>query len=505
MGAFLDRFVGNISPSALLVSTFFWSWMDLVPFSPLLFTAAGSVASQAVLAVSLLVAALVLGVMASGGMRRARALEPLSFAIVALACGTGGTLLVFAGALWRMGALTYAGSVLVGVFQGIGVVVAGCLATCQGKTNALIHLAACLPANVVFVLLGMFLQPGAAVVLCAVLPLLSALSYKVFLVRGSNASLMAAAQAVPRAGDTSVPAFGPAVRHPGYVALLLLVTVAFGLVNTNMQFAGDVSFGALSDYSSLFVRAAVAAWVFCSYVFRARQPFELLVVAVAVMAVGLFALWLVPETGVGHLAAGTVFCAGYAMFDLLLWALLVILHRGARVSLLRFVCAVYALDQLGNFLGTALGMLPMSRAAFALAQGVLGACLIVLAFVLISMRSSALASLRMVVMQPEVGPAADGEACGPAASEGPVKDAVRQQATPAVDASDVRALAARFFLTEREADVLALLISGRSVPYISGQLTVSQNTVKTHVRHIYAKMDVHNRQELLDMFEGLAR
>ena len=49
--------------------------------------------------------------------------------------------------------------------------------------------------------------------------------------------------------------------------------------------------------------------------------------------------------------------------------------------------------------------------------------------------------------------------------------------------------------------VLGLLLAGRSAPYIAEQLCVSQNTVKTHVRHIYAKLDIHTRQELLDLVQ----
>ena len=30
---------------------------------------------------------------------------------------------------------------------------------------------------------------------------------------------------------------------------------------------------------------------------------------------------------------------------------------------------------------------------------------------------------------------------------------------------------------------------------------LSKNTVATHVKHIYQKLDVHSRQELLDLFE----
>ena len=53
-------------------------------------------------------------------------------------------------------------------------------------------------------------------------------------------------------------------------------------------------------------------------------------------------------------------------------------------------------------------------------------------------------------------------------------------------------------------DILTLLVAGRNGPYIAEHLCVSDNTVKTHIRHIYTKLDVHNRQELLDLVEQTA-
>lgn len=60
----------------------------------------------------------------------------------------------------------------------------------------------------------------------------------------------------------------------------------------------------------------------------------------------------------------------------------------------------------------------------------------------------------------------------------------------------------RFGLTPREGDVLRLLARGRTSPMIQEKLFLSHNTVKTHVRHIYAKMDIHSQQELIDIVEG---
>ncbi len=57
-------------------------------------------------------------------------------------------------------------------------------------------------------------------------------------------------------------------------------------------------------------------------------------------------------------------------------------------------------------------------------------------------------------------------------------------------------------LTKREVELCALLARGRNGRAISDQPTLSYNTVKTHVKHIYMKLDVHTQQELIDLVEG---
>lgn len=60
-------------------------------------------------------------------------------------------------------------------------------------------------------------------------------------------------------------------------------------------------------------------------------------------------------------------------------------------------------------------------------------------------------------------------------------------------------LGARFFLTESEVRILAYVSQGRSARYISEELGVSFNTVRTHIRHVYEKIGIHSRQELIDL------
>lgn len=57
-------------------------------------------------------------------------------------------------------------------------------------------------------------------------------------------------------------------------------------------------------------------------------------------------------------------------------------------------------------------------------------------------------------------------------------------------------------LTARETEIFALLVKGRSAPYIRDELFLSKNTVNTHIKHIYRKLDVHSKQELIDAYES---
>ncbi|MEG0027038.1 MAG: helix-turn-helix transcriptional regulator [Raoultibacter sp.] len=63
-------------------------------------------------------------------------------------------------------------------------------------------------------------------------------------------------------------------------------------------------------------------------------------------------------------------------------------------------------------------------------------------------------------------------------------------------------LSCEYGLTERESEVLEYLARGRSCSHIAETLVVSINTIRGHVRNIYAKLDVHKRQELIDLVEA---
>lgn len=55
-----------------------------------------------------------------------------------------------------------------------------------------------------------------------------------------------------------------------------------------------------------------------------------------------------------------------------------------------------------------------------------------------------------------------------------------------------------FGLSPRETEILKLIARGNAVDAVAKKLVVSPYTVQTHVQHIYRKMQVHKRSELMD-------
>lgn len=57
---------------------------------------------------------------------------------------------------------------------------------------------------------------------------------------------------------------------------------------------------------------------------------------------------------------------------------------------------------------------------------------------------------------------------------------------------------AEFKLSEREGQILKLIARGNTVNSIANKLVISPHTVNTHIRHIYDKVGIHKRGELLE-------
>ena len=67
--------------------------------------------------------------------------------------------------------------------------------------------------------------------------------------------------------------------------------------------------------------------------------------------------------------------------------------------------------------------------------------------------------------------------------------------------NDITSFGAAWNLSNREKDVLPLLLRGKTATYISEKLYIAPGTTKTHIYNIYRKLGVHSKMEMFDMFE----
>ena len=66
---------------------------------------------------------------------------------------------------------------------------------------------------------------------------------------------------------------------------------------------------------------------------------------------------------------------------------------------------------------------------------------------------------------------------------------------------DLEAFASDYGLTRRKAEVVPYIYKGRSAKVIASIMCVSESTVRTHIRRIYEKTEVHSKQELIDLID----
>lgn len=277
---------------------------------------------------------------------------------------------------------------------------------------------------------------------------------------------------------------------------LVLFGVAVGSIQSNGG-AGPVgSLGFATSVQFTTALVAVALFVFARVFDRLPNPDATL--RVFLLAVLLGAVYLVGALGASFAGAGVLVAsiARSAIFAYI-WVLACeALPHPTRAAFV-FACGWGAFT-LAQTVSTKLGL-----AVHGLFAGsyVLYNLLVVACFV----------GLVVITAYPQLWGKGDGVVKGPDAPEGPLAvDGCAVGCRVGADEPDLYArgcarLAERFDLTAREAEVLLPLVRGRSNSSIAASLTIGTETVRTHIRHIYQKTDIHSREELMDTVEGLGR
>nr|WP_253904614.1 LuxR C-terminal-related transcriptional regulator [Adlercreutzia sp. ZJ473] len=92
----------------------------------------------------------------------------------------------------------------------------------------------------------------------------------------------------------------------------------------------------------------------------------------------------------------------------------------------------------------------------------------------------------------------------PPAEASPAPSAPHDELGPDRIAAQAQALREHYRLTAREAEIMELIARGNTVARIAEMLVVSENTVRTHSKRIYVKLDIHKKQELVDLIDTFA-
>lgn len=294
----------------------------------------------------------------------------------------------------------------------------------------------------------------------------------------------------------------------------MVCSIATGCVVTSFP-GGEMASLGLSDRGILFyVAGGVLAGLIAVFAIAhtSRMSFSFLyewAIPLIVFSLSLRAL----DDPVCNVLASVLACAAALYVEVLFFAIFArITAKGLCLPSETF--GIFrALVQLGFLVGGVLGAVLSSRWGLPLYLALVCLCVVMLPLFLhlqkrfespgMPMASVVLgqASARdnVEARSGAIAPAARGLAEGALQGE-PAK--VTKEAAVAEPVDYVAAMAEAFKLSPRETEVLRYLGRGRSVPYMREVMTLSKSTIETHIKHIYAKTDVHSKQELIDLIES---
>lgn len=499
---------GSASWLAILGAAFAWSWMDNGMFNDLAasFGATGSNAEAIVgkgfgLTIFSSIIALALMVVI-GGARRPPAAPFYPRALLA-SCGAGavGSILVILACLFGMPALYTAGSLAVGACLAIATTLWGLVCIAQGPQKALIHISGAWAIGFFLNTLMESLQPLAKAAMFASLPVLAGAAY-IALIRLQDHSLFTIAE--PQKRTAPAPryrsVYGADVRFP---LLTLVFCLAFGFMYST-EVLPAIAQGGATAIVVIGVRGLTAAVLLLIGLSPlAKHVGTAFNLCLSLMVAGALAMTVQVFTNSSPVLAIALVPLGYAGFDILTWTL--ISHYSAAPGSRPICIASLTMlaQQVGILAGGALGSPAVASPSSGIAFVAFMYVFIMGAFGLTRLCSVAWGQRKVnPPVETVTGVGANTASKTPrtgvadrtaADDEAPLNE----EHEPSPDYTD--RIGSDFGLTSREVETLSLFSEGRSAPFIAEKLVLSESTVRTHIRHIYAKCGVHNRQELLDL------
>lgn len=251
--------------------------------------------------------------------------------------------------------------------------------------------------------------------------------------------------------------------------------VSVGLAVT--VFSHGASMGIWFTALSIFIASAVA--VLLGLVMRVDYDRLIYHVGFSVIGLACALTTIVTHDGVLHSMPHLLLFTAYVYLDIILWSLGSHLIKNCDQPAIWVAACPSASLMAGRVIGSAIGIMPYTQTSTAESTD-LNAALAALA---------TFAFMAVAVFMSSSNNLKNGWGFIK-----PTDEDVRSDREWACSL-----IAEDFHLTQRERDVLFLLAQGVSRADIAAELVVTPNTVKTHVRNLYSKLNVHSSDELLKL------
>lgn len=201
-----------------------------------------------------------------------------------------------------------------------------------------------------------------------------------------------------------------------------------------------------------------------------------LYVAIAMIGFSFISFMMLDRSAISYLVVNTLMLGACGVYDLFWWSIL-----GEMLELYKNPSRVLGIGLSANVLGVLLGGLIGNAIAFVNGQSV-NPTLLALGVVCVTIVMLPPLHKQLTVLLKD-------HAYLTVISEMPPQEQTRL----------IRELTISEKLTERENEIASLLLTGKTYRMIAGELHVSENTVKTHVKNIYSKVGVQSRTELMNI------
>lgn len=416
------------------------------------------------------VALLALGFIA---YRFPRILTPHAFVGATFVCIGAGAIVLTCGLITKMPPLVIAGACLFSLGRAGATVFVGLSLSKLSMQGATVAICAAF--------IGQYICGEALIGLPLAIPYLG---YCIYPIIATALSLRLGLPLISLAHTSDAPSDLAVIRPYSFLApfsalfiCLFLFQLAFGF---SLRFGEEAG---VPQYSFLTIvpPVLVAGYVIIS---KKRYPADMLVRISALFVIGGFLL--AAGNILSHTTwAASLLSAGNVLFSMTAWMALVAIAARNPVGATTVITWGRGVSAFGTLVGAAAGV--AANDAIAAQSSLLfiiaGALLMAFAaYVIIGLSSFTFSGIIEGVQ--------------------PVIESVEIRTPTEIFDERCATIAHTYNLTPREKEVFAMLARGRNREYIEEELVVSRNTVKAHVKHIYAKLNIHSHQQLIDLIEG---